>query len=55
MKDIRMEIANKIDRLRNEIEKEDSFEQRMLLREQSKVLFTALMDLNSIQDKILNL
>ena len=55
MNEIRMNIANEIDRVQIEIENENSFEKRMLLREQSKVLFTALMELNNIQDKILNL
>ena len=52
---IRTQIASKIDRLQNEIENEKQFDKRMLLRDQSKVLFTALIALNHIQYKIINL
>ena len=47
-KDIRMEIANEIDRLRKSPSREE------LTSEKLDILFKALIALNSIQDKIIN-
>ncbi len=55
MKDnIRMQIATEIDRVNEEYENEDpkSYKKRRCLLDQSTVLLTALIALNSIQDKI---
>jgi len=55
MVDIRNIIAQAIDDIQTEIDNEETFPKRMLLRAKSKTLFTALIKLNQIQDKIINL
>ena len=54
-KDVRMEIANEIDSIQIKLGNESVLIKRTLLREKSKVLLDALIKLNDIQDKIINL
>lgn len=50
-KEIRIVIANEIDSLQAQIDKEAEFSKRMLLRLKWKALFTCLLTLNEIKDK----
>lgn len=52
--DIRMKLANEIDRVNADYNKETSTKNRKYLLEQSRALLTALMTLNDIQDRIIN-
>lgn len=59
-KDIRMMIATEIDKVNAEYNKavnteyESTTKERKYLLAQSKVLLTALIELNAIQDRIIN-
>jgi hypothetical protein len=55
MNDVRMNIANEIDLLTKKAEKENDLHMKTLIRKQIKTLFTALMELNKIQDEIINI